>query len=96
MSVRSEIERISANVADTYEILEGLGATMPTNRNSDNLAETVEGFTPANCFFENEESGIELRLCKSTINLETRPVNLYLKTANGTKYEIGNMSFKES
>lgn len=96
MSVKSEIERISTNVADTYEILEGLGATMPNDRNSNNLPETVESFTPANCFFESEENGVELRLCKSTINLEAPPINLYLKTADGTKYEIGSMSFKQS
>lgn len=41
MSVKSEIERLSQNVADTYAALEELGATMPTARNSNNLAATA-------------------------------------------------------
>lgn len=44
MSVESEINRISKAIADTYEILEGLGAAMPEVRNVDNLASTVEFF----------------------------------------------------
>lgn len=44
MSVQSEINRISKAIADTYDILEGLGAATPEIRNVDNLASTVELF----------------------------------------------------
>ena len=93
MSVKNEIERISTKVADTYRVLEGLGATMPDERNVNNLADTVGVFTPANCFFESEENNVNLRLCDS--KFEAKQVNLFLKTATGT-YEVGTMSFKES
>lgn len=42
MSIQSEIDRINQNVANTYSALEGLGADMPTEQNSTNLARTVE------------------------------------------------------
>lgn len=41
MSVQSEIERISENVASTYSVLDELGADMPAEQNTDNLAETA-------------------------------------------------------
>lgn len=41
MSVQSQIDRISGNVADTYSVLNEAGATMPQNRNTNNLAETA-------------------------------------------------------
>lgn len=41
MSIPSEINRIKANVAETYSVLEGAGATMPSAQNTDNLAETA-------------------------------------------------------
>lgn len=41
MSVQSEIDRITQNVADTYSALEEKGATMPAEQNSDNLPATA-------------------------------------------------------
>lgn len=41
MSVQSEIERISENVASTYSVLDELGVDMPAEQNTDNLAETA-------------------------------------------------------
>lgn len=41
MSVQSQIDRISGNVADTYSVLNEAGATMPQTRNTNNLAETA-------------------------------------------------------
>jgi hypothetical protein len=41
MSVQSEIDRINGNVANTYSALSEMGATMPEQQNSDNLAGTV-------------------------------------------------------
>ena len=38
MSVQSQIDRIEQNVANTYAVLAGLGADMPTEQNSDNLS----------------------------------------------------------
>lgn len=41
MSVQSQIDRIEQNVANTYAVLAGLGADMPSEQNSDNLAMTA-------------------------------------------------------
>ena len=41
MSVQSEIDRITGNVASTYNALESVGADMPNTQNTDNLPETV-------------------------------------------------------
>lgn len=41
MSVQSEIDRINENVANTYTALSEMGATMPQQRNSNNLPGTV-------------------------------------------------------
>ena len=41
MSVQSQIDRIEQNVANTYAVLAGAGADMPTEQNSDNLSATA-------------------------------------------------------
>lgn len=41
MSVQSEINRIKSNVSNTYSNLEDMGADMPAEQNTENLAETV-------------------------------------------------------
>lgn len=41
MSVQTEIDRISQNVASTYSALSEMGATLPESQNSNNLAPTV-------------------------------------------------------
>lgn len=41
MSVQSQMDRINQNVANTYAVLQALGADMPAQQNSDNLATTA-------------------------------------------------------
>lgn len=41
MSINSEIERITQNVANTYAVLSALGAELPEEQTSDNLAATA-------------------------------------------------------
>jgi hypothetical protein len=41
MSVQSEIERIEQNIANTYSVLNDMGATIPEVKNSENLANTA-------------------------------------------------------
>ena len=41
MSIQSEINRISGNVASAYSALAAKGATMPTAQNTNNLSSTV-------------------------------------------------------
>lgn len=41
MSVQTEINRIKANVSAAYTTASNMGATMPTNQNSANLADTI-------------------------------------------------------
>lgn len=42
MSVQSQIDRITENVANTYDVLEGYGADMPQAKNTNNLSATAE------------------------------------------------------
>lgn len=42
MSVQSQIDRIEQNVANTYSVLNDMGATMPSVQNTDNLPNTAE------------------------------------------------------
>ena len=41
MSIVAQVERINENIANTYNVLESAGATMPAVANSDNLASTA-------------------------------------------------------
>ena len=41
MSIQSEINRLKNNVAATYAAMEEQGATMPAQKNSDNMAATA-------------------------------------------------------
>ena len=45
MSIRSQIDRINANIADAYTEAEAKGATMPATENSANLAGTIAGIS---------------------------------------------------
>lgn len=45
MSVQNQIDRITQNVASTYEVLGALGCEMPEQQTSDNLARTAGSFT---------------------------------------------------
>ena len=45
MSITSEIERIKTNIANAYTELENKGATIPTDKNSNNLASTITTVT---------------------------------------------------
>lgn len=41
MAIQDEIDRLAGNVADTYSALSDLGAELPEEQNSDNLADTA-------------------------------------------------------
>lgn len=41
MSVQTQIDRINQNVASTYAVLAALGADLPAEQTSDNLAQTA-------------------------------------------------------
>ena len=45
LSITSEIERIKTNIANAYTELENKGATIPTEKNSNNLASTITTVT---------------------------------------------------
>lgn len=45
MSITSEIQRINTNIANAYTELENKGATIPTDKNSNNLASTITTIT---------------------------------------------------
>lgn len=45
MSIQSEITQLNTNLDNCYAVCEGLGATMPTNKNFDNLQDTIASIT---------------------------------------------------
>lgn len=45
MTIESEITRIKTNISNAYDALEEKGATIPTEKNSENLADTVATIT---------------------------------------------------
>lgn len=47
MSVQTEINRITENVAESYDAAEALGASLPAQQNSDNLPETIRAIPTA-------------------------------------------------
>lgn len=62
MSIRSQIDRINANIAAAYDEAEAKGATMPATENSANLADTVasipSGGTPTLITKQITENGV--------------------------------------
>lgn len=58
MSIQSELDRISGNIADTYAVLNDLGATMPSAQNSDNLAATAASIAVGAVVTESGTSGV--------------------------------------
>lgn len=48
MSIRTQADRIQANIAAAYAAASAKGATLPTERNSDNLPQTVQSIIAAN------------------------------------------------
>lgn len=51
MSIQTQINRITANIADAYRALEVLGATLPSEQNSDNLAATIASLASGVVYF---------------------------------------------
>ena len=70
MSVKTEINRISGNVANTYLALEQYGVTMPETQNSDNLAKTVNTIA-AVLYVEQEKTESEMAIARENIGAAT-------------------------
>lgn len=51
-----KINRIANNVAETYSVLEAMGAPMPANANSENLAATAAGIKVIKSMVYNEDT----------------------------------------
>ena len=45
MTVIEQINRIKTNISNAYDVAESKGATMPLEKNSDNLANTIQSIT---------------------------------------------------
>ncbi len=52
MSIQSEINRISGNIANAYSALSVKGAAMPSVQNTDNLANTINSIESATAMTE--------------------------------------------
>ncbi len=51
MSIQTEIDRINTGVAAAYSVMEGMGATMPSNENVDNLAATAASIPTSKTYY---------------------------------------------
>lgn len=103
MSIQSEIERISGNVAAAYAAVEEMGGTVPEAQNSDRLAEAVRsiptgGGIPSGCIliWSGAESAIPSgwALC----NGENRTPDLRDKfvLGAGERHAVGEIGGSES
>ncbi len=70
MSIESEITRISDNIEATYAAAENLGATMPEQQNSDNLASTVSSIANALTPYENQNAFSKVAVGETTIEAD--------------------------
>ena len=68
MSVQTQIDRIEQNVANTYAVLEALGADIPAEQNSDNLARTA-GSAKAVLYSEQSLSEVQKVQARTNIGL---------------------------
>lgn len=79
MSIKSEIDRISAAVAAAYDVLEELGAAMPEVRNVENLASTIKFFkSSSSSWTDPEVSGTSLYV-QSVYNATKDESTLYVE-----------------
>lgn len=70
MSVQTEIDRITQNVENTYTVLEALGCDMPTEKTSDNLAQTA-GTSKAVLFKEQSLTDAQKTQARTNIGVST-------------------------
>lgn len=84
MSVQSQIDRIEQNVANTYAVLEGYGATMPAARNSDNLAATAATVS-------NGGYSVEILLPSEAVAVVGVEFNIYHKSVFRCNGDLSNI-----
>lgn len=60
MSIQSEINRIKSNIASTYSALSSLGATIPTEQNSDNLPGTASSINVIHVFKDSSDPSSDI------------------------------------
>lgn len=80
MSVQTQIDRIEQNVANTYDVLVELGADMPTEQNSDNLAGTA-GTVKAVLY--SKQTLTETQKAQARENIGVSVVNNFTTTEEG-------------
>lgn len=107
MSIASEIERIKTNIANAYVELESKGATLPTERNSDNLSNVITTVPTGGGDMELEQSFMSnidntrgsncTKLPNATTSIGTyafyNRTNLALKSLPSGVTSIGNYAF---
>lgn len=93
--VQTEIERINANVAETYSVLESAGAPAPAAYTTDNLAETARGISAV--LYGAEQSLDDSQKAQARANVGAAPAYTYGTTdltagtselATGTLYIV--------
>lgn len=100
MSIQTEIDRISGNVAAAYTALEEKGATMPQTQNSDNLAATIQTLSTGSSIYVTEQKTVvnaggtwivrkwSNRYCELWLNYFRTGINV--TTAWGNMYAADN------
>ena len=86
MSVQSQIDRIGQNVADTYAVLDALGADMPSEQNSDNLARTA-GTAKAVLYSKQTLTDEQKEQARQNIGVPDALPNPHALTINGKSYD---------
>lgn len=55
MSVQSEINRITNNIADAYDAVENKGGTLPAALTSDNLADAIQSISGGGSYWYDKQ-----------------------------------------
>lgn len=79
MSVQSEIDRISANISQTYSVLSDAGADIPETANSDNLPDTARSIKAV--LYDRTQNLTDEQKAQARENIGAQPAGNYaLKT----------------
>ena len=76
MSIRSQIDRINENVANTYSVLAEVGADMPQDMNTNNLSETVSSIKVV--LYGKEQSLTDAQKNQARQNIGAQPAGDYV------------------
>lgn len=62
-TIKKAVERISTNIANAYTSLESKGATIPSDKTSENLSTTINSLVGTNVTFDKDTGVMRIVTC---------------------------------